>query len=79
MEERIRANSCSCPELLIACAGYCIPSSIEASEQRGLDAHISICRLQYGNRPMPSRGPARQGLDVRGIIGSRSVDRLQPC
>jgi transposase len=64
--ERIEANTGQLPEKLIADAGYCSTSNIEASEQRGLDAYLSTSRQSHGKRPRPSRGPAPRDLDARG-------------
>ena len=64
--ERIVANAGQLPEKLIADAGYCSTSNIEASEQRGLDAYLSTSRQEHGKRPRPSRGPAPRDLDARG-------------
>jgi len=66
MVERIVANTGQLPEKLIADAGYCSTSNIEASEQRGLDAYLSTSRQSHGKRPRPSRGPAPRDLDARG-------------
>ncbi|MEA5424705.1 IS1182 family transposase [Synechococcus sp. CCY9202] len=66
MVERIVANTGQLPEKLIADAGYCSTSNIEASEQRGLDAYLSTSRQAHGKRPRPSRGPAPRDLDARG-------------
>ena len=66
MLERIMANTGQLPEKLIADAGYCSTSNIEASEQRGLDAYLSTSRQSHGKRPRPSRGPAPRDLDARG-------------
>jgi transposase len=66
MVERIVANTGQLPEKLIADAGYCNTSNIEASEQRGLDAYLSTSRQSHGTRPRPSRGPAPRDLDARG-------------
>jgi hypothetical protein len=66
MMERIVANTGQLPEKLIADAGYCSTSNIEASEQRGLDAYLSTSRQEHGTRPRPSRGPAPRDLDARG-------------
>jgi len=64
--ERIVANAGQLPEKLIADAGYCSTSNIEASEQRGLDAYLSTSRQEHGRRPRPSRDPAPRDLDARG-------------
>lgn len=66
MVERIVANTGQLPEKLIADAGYCSTSNIEASEQRGLDAYLSTSRQSHGKRPRSSRGPAPRDLDARG-------------
>lgn len=66
MVERIEAYTGQLPEKLIADAGYCSTSNIEASEQRGLDAFLSTSRQEHGTRPRPSRGPAPRDLDARG-------------
>ena len=66
MLERIMANTGQLPEKLIADAGYCSTSNIEASEQRGLDAYLSTSRQSHSKRPRPSRGPAPRDLDARG-------------
>ncbi|MFM7268879.1 MAG: IS1182 family transposase [Cyanobium sp.] len=66
MLERIRANTGQLPEALIADAGYCSTTNLEACEQRGLAAYISTSRQKHGQRPMPSRGPAPRDLDARG-------------
>ena len=66
MLERIVANTGQLPGKMIADAGYCSTSKIEASEQRGLDAYLSTSRQSHGKRPRPSRGPAPRDLDARG-------------
>ncbi|QEY33230.1 IS1182 family transposase [Synechococcus sp. RSCCF101] len=66
MLERVQANTGQVPEALIADAGYCSTSNLEACEQRGLAAYISTSRQRHGQRPRPSRGPAPRGLDARG-------------
>jgi transposase len=66
MLERIVANTGQLPEKMIADAGYCSTSNIEASEQRGLDSYLSTSRQEHGKRPRPSRGPAPRDLDARG-------------
>ena len=66
MLERIVANTGQLPANMIADAGYCSTSNIEASEQRGLDAYLSTSRQEHGKRPRPSRGPAQRDLDARG-------------
>ena len=66
MVERIEANTGQRPQKLIADAGYCSTSNIEACEQRGLNAYISTRRQQHGQRPRPSRGPVPRDLDARG-------------
>jgi transposase len=66
MLERIVANTGQLPANMIADAGYCSTSNIEASEQRGLDAYLSTSRQEHGKRPRPSRGPAPRDLDARG-------------
>jgi transposase len=66
MLERIVANTGQLPEKMIADAGYCSTSNIEASEQRGLDSYLSTSRQEHGERPRPSRGPAPRDLDARG-------------
>jgi len=71
MVERIVANTGQLPEKLIADAGYCSKSNIEASEQRGLDAYLSTSRHSHGKRPQPSRGPAPRDLDARGRMHGR--------
>ena len=53
--ERIEANTGQLPEKLIADAGYCSTSNIEASEQRGLDAYLSTSRQEHDTRSQPSR------------------------
>ncbi|CAK6694705.1 IS1182 family transposase [Synechococcus sp. BA-124 BA4] len=66
MLERIEANTGQLPEALIADAGYCSTTNLEACEQRSLEAYISTSRQQHGLRPRPSRGPAPRDLDARG-------------
>ena len=66
MLERVVANTGQLPEKMIADAGYCSTSNIEASEQRGLDSYLSTSRQEHGKRPRPSRGPAPRDLDARG-------------
>ncbi|MFM9088383.1 MAG: IS1182 family transposase [Cyanobium sp.] len=66
MLERIQANTGQQPDALIADAGYCTTSNLEACEQRGLAAYISTSRQQHGHRPRPSRGRAPRDLDARG-------------
>jgi len=66
MLERIVANTGQLPANMIADAGYCSTSNIEASEQRGLDAYLSTSRQEHGKRPRPARGPAPRDLDARG-------------
>jgi transposase len=66
MVERIVANTGQLPANMIADAGYCSTSNIEASEQRGLDAYLSTSRQEHGKRPRSSRGPAPRDLDTRG-------------
>ena len=66
MLERIVANTGQLPANMIADAGYCSTSNIEASEQRGLDAYLSTSRQEHGKRPRSSRGPAPRDLDARG-------------
>ena len=58
MLERIVADTGQPTEKMIADAGYCSTSNIEASEQRGLDAFLSTSLKEHGKRPLPSRGPA---------------------
>jgi hypothetical protein len=64
--ERIVTKSDQLPANMIADAGYCSTSNIEASEQRGLDAYLSTSRLEHSKWPRPSRGPAPRDLDARG-------------
>jgi hypothetical protein len=66
MLERIVANTGQLPANMIADAGYCSTSNIQASEQRGLDAYLSTSRQEHGKRPRPARGPAPRDLDARG-------------
>jgi transposase len=66
MLERIVANTGQLPANMIADAGYCSTSNIEAREQRGLDAYLSTSRQSHGKRPRPSRGPTPRDLDARG-------------
>ena len=66
MLERIQANTGQRPDVLIADAGYCSTSNLEACEHRGLEAYISTSRQQHGQRPRPSRGRAPKDLDARG-------------
>ena len=66
MLERILANTSRLPDVLITDAGYCSTSNLEACEQRGLEAYISLSRQPHGRRPRPSRGRAPKDLDTRG-------------
>jgi hypothetical protein len=66
MMEWIVANTGQLPEKMIADAGYCSTTNIEASDQSGLDAYLSTSRQEHGRRPRPSRGPAPRDLDARG-------------
>jgi IS5 family transposase len=66
MLERIHANTGQRPEALIADAGYCSTSNLEACEQRGPEAYISSSRQQHGQRLRPSRVQAYKDLDGRG-------------
>lgn len=66
MLERIEANTGRLPDALIADAGYCSTSNLEACEHRNLNAYISLSRQQHGQRPRPSRGRAPKDLDARG-------------
>ena len=66
MLERIQANTGQRLDALIADAGYCSTSNLEACEHRGLEAYISTSRQQHGQRPRPSRGRAPKDLDARG-------------
>ncbi len=66
MLERIQANTGQLPEALIADAGYCSTTNLEACEQRGLEVYISNSRQQHGQRPRPSRGRPPHDLDARG-------------
>ena len=75
MVERIVANTGQQPETLIADAGYCSTGTIEASEERGLDAYISTSRQEHGKRPRPSRGPAPKDLDARGRMDRKLRSR----
>jgi hypothetical protein len=72
MVERIVANTGQLPEKLIADAGYCSTSDIEASQQCGLDAYLSTSRQEHGSRPRPSRGPAQEIWMHGAWIGSCS-------
>ena len=66
MLERIEANTGERPDALIADAGYCSTTNLEACEVKGLQAYISTSRQQHGQRPKPSRGRAPKNLDARG-------------
>ncbi len=66
MLERIEANTGQRPTALIADAGYCSSSNLEACEESGLNAYISTSRQQHGHRPRPSRGRPPRDLDARG-------------
>jgi hypothetical protein len=77
------ANTGQLPEKLIADAGYCSTATIEASEQRGLDAYLSTSRQEHGKRLRPSGGSAPRDLEARGrmdhtLIPSRPGD-LRPA
>ena len=63
---RIEANTGRLPTALITDGGYGSTAKLEACEQGGLDAHISLSRQQHGQRSRPSRGPAPRDLDSRG-------------
>jgi hypothetical protein len=71
MVERIEASRGQQPQKLIADSGYCSTSNIEACEQRGLNAYISISRQQHDQRPRPSRGPAPRDLGARGRMARK--------
>jgi len=66
MLERIEANTGERPDALIADAGYCSTTNLEACEVKELQAYISTSRQQHGQRPRPSRGRAPKNLDARG-------------
>ena len=66
MLERIQANTGELPNALIADAGYCSTTNLEACEEKGLNAYISTSRQQHGQRPRPSRGRPPKDLDARG-------------
>jgi transposase len=66
MLKRIEVNAGQLPEVLIADAGYCSATNLEACEERELEAYISTSRQQHGHRPRPSRGKAPRDLDARG-------------
>ena len=65
MLQRIEVNTGQQPGVLIADAGYCGATNLEACEQQGLEAYISTSRQQHGHRPRPSRGRAPRHLDAR--------------
>lgn len=66
MLERIEANTGQRPTALIADAGYCSSSNLEAWEESGLNAYISTSRQQHGHRPRHSRGRPPRDRDARG-------------
>jgi hypothetical protein len=66
MLERIEANTGQQPGVLIADAGYCSTTNLEACEEKTLAAYISTSRQEHGHRPRPSRGRAPRDLDARG-------------
>jgi len=66
MLARIQANTGQLPKALIADAGYCSTTNLEACEDRKINAYISTSRQQHGHRTRPSRGPAPRDLDARG-------------
>ena len=66
MFERILSNIGRLPDALIADAGYCSSSNLEACEERRLESYVSTSRQQHGRRPRPSQGRAPRDLDACG-------------
>ncbi len=54
------------PVVLTADACYCSTASLEACQERGLDAYISTSSQQHGKRLRSSRGRTARDLDARG-------------
>lgn len=62
--ERIQTITGQQPAALTKDAGYCSTANLEACEQRGFDAFISISRQQHGQRGRASRCRQPKGLDA---------------